>query len=373
MRRLLITLGFPPTYGGMQSYLYTRCLAAAPREIIVLAPAVDGHRAFDYSQPFEVYRWPSKLALVPGLECIVQTGLPLIYALALHRLYRFELIECGQALPLGLIAWLFKQIFGVPYLIYAYGREILRPQQYPFLRTILRIILREAALVICVSEHTRQVVLQVGVPPTRVRVLYPSVDVTRFHPNIDGSYVITQHGLRGKRILLTVSRLVERKGIDIVLYALPCIREVIPNVVYLIVGDGPDRKRLEALAQTLDVKEAVRFIGWVSDELLPAYYAACDVFILLSRSIPEIGEVEGFGIVYLEAGACGKPVIAGRSGGVMEAVQDGVNGLLVEPKDVQAVCQAVIRVLKNPALAHQLGEAGRQRAQHFGNWQILTL
>ena len=371
MHRLLITLGFPPALGGIQNYLYARCLAADPDEITVLAPAVPGCRAFDQAQAFEVRRWPIWLARVPGLRRIMQFVLPLLHALTLYQQKRFDLIECGQALPFGLIAWVFKRAFGVPYLVWIYGREILKPQQYPLLRRILRSMLQEATLIISISESTRQAAIQIGASPDRVQVIYPSVDTVRFRPDIDGSWVMARHGLRGEKVILTVCRLVPRKGIDTVIRAIPAILEAVPNAVYVIVGEGPDRRRLENLAQGLGVADCVHLVGSVDDQVLPAYYAACDVFVMVSRSIPEAGEVEGFGIVYLEAGACGKPVVAGRSGGVAEAVQDGVTGFLVEPSDVVAVGDAVICILQDPVLATSLGAAGRHRAQQPSDWDVL--
>lgn len=357
----------------MQNYLYARCLAAEPDEITVLAPAVPGYRAFDQAQAFEVRRWPTWLAQVPGLARVLQFALPLLHTLTLYRRKRFDLIECGQALPFGLIAWVFKRAFGVPYLVWIYGREILKPQQYPVMRCILRSVLQEAILVISISESTRQAAIQIGVSSGGVRVIYPPVDTHRFHPDIDGSWVIARHGLQGKKVILTVSRLVPRKGIDTVIRAIPAILEAVPNAVYVIVGEGPDRRRLESLAQGLGVADYVHFVGSVDDRVLPAYYAACDVFVMVSRSIPEAGEVEGFGIVYLEAGACGKPVVAGRSGGVAEALQDGISGLLVDPSDVSAVGDAVIRLLQDSALAVRLGAGGRHRAQRPSDWGILNL
>ncbi len=372
--RLLITLGFPPALGGMQNYLYARCLAAEPDEITVLAPAaVPGSQEFDQEQAFEIRRWSNKLAQVSGLGRVLQLVLPLLHALSLYRRQHFGLIECGQALPFGVIALLFKRVYGMPYVIWSHGREILKPQQYPILRTVLRSVLQQANLVVSNSERTRQSVIELGVLPDRVRVIYPPVDTQRFHPNIDPSPVVARHNWQGKRIILTVSRLVRRKGVDTVIRALPAILEAVPDVVYVIVGDGPDRSRLETIVQELGVVDCVCFVGAVDDEVLPAYYAACDVFIMVSRSIPEAGEVEGFGIVYLEAGACGKPVVAGRSGGVAEAVQDGVSGLLVDPSDVAAVSEAVIRVLQDPALAASLGTGGRRRAQHSPHWEALNM
>ncbi len=357
----------------MQNYLYARCVAIEPGDITVLAPAVEGYRAFDEAQTFEIRRWPNQLARVAGLGRVLQLILPLLHTLTLYRRQHFGLIECGQALPFGVIALLFKRVYSIPYVIWSHGREILKPQQYPILRGVLRAVLQEADLVVSNSERTRQSVIELGVLPDRVRVIYPPVDTQRFHPNIDPSPVVARHNWQGKRIILTVGRLVRRKGVDTVIRALPAILEAVPDMVYVIVGDGPDRRRLETVAQGLDIGDSVNFVGLVDDVILPAYYAACDVFVMVSRSIPEAGEVEGFGIVYLEAGACGKPVVAGRSGGVAEAVQDGISGLLVDPSDVVAVRDAVIRILQDPALAARLGAGGRRRAQHSPNWEALNM
>lgn len=370
-RRLLIAFGFPPALGGMQNYLYARCLTAKPDEITVLAPATEGDEAFDERQAFEVRRWFSRLDSVPGMGRLLQFILPLLYAVSLHRHNSFDMLECGQALPLGLIGWLFKRFSGTPYLVWSYGREILGPHRYPILRFLLQLIIEDADLIISVSEDTRRTLIELGASPHRVKVIYPSVDTQRFHPQVDGRSVIARHGLHDKRVILTVSRLFPRKGIDTVIQALPNVLNSVPEAVYLIVGDGPDRNRLEALARELNVADHVYFVGAVDDAILPHYYAACDVFAMVSRAIPEAGEVEGFGIVYLEAGASGKPVLAGRSGGVTEAVQDNVNGLLVDPLSVISVSDVLCDILTDPVLAARLGAGGRHRAQRRSRWELL--
>lgn len=371
-RRLLITLGFPPAPGGMQNYLHARCQAAEPDAVTVLAPAATGHRTFDRAQPFDVRRWSGRLDHVPGLRHILRLALPLLHALALYRQKRFDVLECGQALPCGLIGWLFKRAFGTPYLVWSYGRDILNPQQYPLLGVALRRVLKEADLVVSVSESTRQAVIDLGVSPDRVRVIYPSVDTARFRPDVDAGRTIARHSLEDRNVILTVSRLEPRKGVDTVIRALPAIVRAVSDVVYVVAGDGPDRGRLKAIARASGVADRVRFVGAVDAGTLPEYYAACDVFVMVSRTMPRAGEVEGFGIVYLEAGACARPVVAGRGGGVAEAVREGVNGLLVDPDDVTAVSDAVIRVLQDTALARRLGAGGRRRAQAFSSdWEVL--
>jgi phosphatidylinositol alpha-1,6-mannosyltransferase len=370
-RRLLITLGFPPAVGGMQRYLYQRCLAFERGQITVLAPEMNGWREFDAQQPFPIHRWSGFLEQVPVIKRFLQLALPFYHTLTLYHQQAFDWLECGQALPFGLIALFFQKTFSVPYLIWAYGNDILKPQRYPFLKGLLHVILSNADALVAVSQSTKRKIVQLGLDPERITVIHPSVDTRRFHPQNDSSAVMARHHLQGKRVILTIARLVERKGIDVVIGAMPRIIEAIPDVVYLVGGTGPYQVKLEGLVEELELEGRVIFAGYVSDEELPCYYCACDVFVLVSRTLEAKGEMEGFGIVYLEAGACGKPVIAGRGGGASDAVQDGVTGLLVNPSDVVKVADAIVRVLEDEELARRLGENGRKKAMQQPDWALL--
>jgi len=371
-RRLLVTLGFPPAIGGMQRYLYARCLAHADR-MVVLAPQVPGWAEFDRAQPFPVHRWPDFLGTVPGIKRACQLGFSLLEGLRLLRHYTVEMIECGQALPFGLLGLVCKRLYGLPYLVWAYGDDILKAKRHPIVLAFLHLVLREARGVATISQYTRGELMPLGVPPQRILVLAPDVDTARFHPGVDPSPVLARHGLAGRKVILTVARLMAaRKGVENVLAALPMVLQEVPEVAYLIVGEGPARGTLEALVQQQGLVNAVVFTGAVSDADLPAYYNACQVFVMPSCPLPRRGEVEGFGIVYLEAGACGKPVVAGRGGGVGEAVQDGVTGLLVDPQDVPQIAGAMVRLLQDPALAAELGRNGLVRAQTRTPWGLLN-
>jgi len=371
MRRLLITLGFPPAVGGMQRYLYQRCQAVGRGEIIVLAPQTAGWREFDAQQPFPIHRWSSFLGQVPIIKRLLQLILPLFHALSLYHRQGFDWVECGQPLPFGLIALLLKRVFGIPYLVWAYGNDVLRPQRYPFLRRLLCLVLSNADSVVAISQSTKREIVRLGLNPDRIAVIPPTVDTQRFHPQFDGSQVVIRHRLQGKRVILTVARLVERKGIDMVIKAMPKVLEAIPNVVYLVIGIGPYQGKLERLARELGLEGRVIFVGRVPDEELPYYYNICDLFVLVSRTLADKGEIEGFGIVFLEAGACGKPVIGGRGGGTSEAIEEGVTGLLVDPLDVNEIANAIIRVLQDEELARRLGENGRRRATNQPDWTLL--
>ncbi len=371
-KRLLISLTFPPDTGGMQSFAHQRCLRAGD-EPVVLAPRHTGSTEFDPIQPFPVLRWRPFCGNVPGLKRIGQLLQPVLLARRLLQQESFDAVECWQPLPIGLTAWLLKRIYRLPVIIWSHGSDLLRVQRIPGGRAVLRWTLSQADRLIANSMATQLQMERLGQDPTRIRVIHPSVNTQRFHPQIDSSAIVARHHLQRKSVILTVARLVERKGIDMVIRAMPRVLEAIPDAVYLVIGTGPYRGKLERLARESGLEGRVVFVGHVPDEELPCYYSACDLFVLLSRTLTDKGEIEGFGIVFLEAGACGKPVIAGRGGGTSEAVEDGVTGLLVDPLDVNEIAQAIVEVLQDEELARRLGENGRKRAAKQPDWDLLKL
>jgi len=374
MRRLLITLTFPPDTGGMQSFAHQRCLRAGD-EPVVLAPWHPDCATFDAAQPFPILRWRPFLGGVPSLKRIGQLLQPLLLARDLVRQGGFDAVECWQPLPLGLTAWLLKGIYRLPVMIWSHGSDLLRVQRIPGGRAVLRWTLSQADWLIANSVATRLQMERLGQDPACIRVIHPPVEHERFHHSVDPTPIRERHAIGGAPVILTVARLVEKKGVDAVLRALPSILHAVPEVRYLIVGDGPWRLQLQALARELGVAKHVLFVGAVEHDSpnLPRYYSACDLYVMPSRSLPGHGEVESFGISYLEAGACGKPVVAGRGGGVGEAVEDKVTGLLVDPLDVNAIAQAIVKVLKDEELARRLGENGRKRAAKQPDWGLLKL
>ncbi|MBC8263847.1 MAG: glycosyltransferase family 4 protein [Anaerolineales bacterium] len=397
-KRLLITLTFPPDMGGMQSFAHQRCLRAGD-EPVVFAPWHTDSAEFDAIQPFPILRWRPFLGNVPGLKRIGQLLQPLLLALRLglrrdfvelsrdaqssrsgqaRQLLQqggFDAVECWQPLPLGLTAWLLKRIYRLPVIIWSHGSDLLRVQRIPGGMAVLRWTLSQADRLIANSMATQLQMERLGQDPARIRVIHPPVEHERFHPNVDPTPIGVRHAIGGAPTILTVARLVEKKGIDMVLRALPSILCAVPEVRYLIVGDGPLRLQLQALARELGVASHVVFVGVVEHNSadLPRYYSACDVYVMPSRSVPGHGEIESFGISYLEAGACGKPVIGGKGGGTSEAIEDGVTGLLVDPLDVNEIADTIVEVLKDEELARRLGENGRKRAIRQPDWDLLKL
>ena len=262
-----------------------------------------------------------------------------------------------------------RRWFRMPLVVFAAGNEILDVIEKRWPKPLLA--LQTADRVAAVSNYTASFVQRAGVDPEKIETIYPGYDSSRFRP-LEPSLSLRRQLLKKRhqdRVILTVGNLVDRKGHDTTIRALAKLLPSIPDVTYLIVGDGPYRASLEALTSELNVQEHVIFAGRQADTDLAELYAICDLFVMPSREQLAAKDVEGFGIVYLEAAACAKPVIGGRSGGVPEAVVDGVTGLLVDPLDVEELCDAMRRLLTDHSLASRLGQQGRLRATSQFTWK----
>ncbi len=224
------------------------------------------------------------------------------------------------------------------------------------------LLINKAALILGNSRFTAERIRMRGFKGP-VEVLNPGVDPAAFHPGVDTKEVRQQYGLDGHPVLLTTARLVSKKNIAGVLNALPRVIEQIPNVLYLIAGDGEERDQLETLCDELSLRSYVRFLGYVENSRLPALYRASDLFVMPTKG------VESFGISFIEANACAKPVIAGRSVGMTDAVIDGKTGLLVDPHNIDEIASAIIRLLKDRELARRLSENGRRRVEQEFSWE----
>jgi phosphatidyl-myo-inositol dimannoside synthase len=270
-------------------------------------------------------------------------------------------------LGLHLNRWL-----NLPFVIYAHGNEILDIANATYEKP--KLSLQHAARVLANSRFTAELVTTLGVAREKVMVLHPGCNVDWFRPR-KPNMSFRQELLREHshdRVILTVGNLVARKGHDTVLAALPKIREEIPQVVYCVVGDGPYRRELDSLARRAGVLDRVIFAGHRPENELPDIYGLADIFVMASRATISSSDVEGFGMVFLEASACEKPVIAGRSGGIPDVVVDGVTGFLVDPNDPEEVARSIIRVLKSEELASELGKNGRQRVVKEFTWDCFA-
>ncbi len=281
---------------------------------------------------------------------------------------RVAMIHCGRALPEGVAAWLCRRAGGPRYACWAHGEDISTALTSRELTLLMRMVYGGAEVVFANSENTRRMLRELGIADNRLELVYPGVDTQRFRPDIDATEIRQRIAPRGDMVLLSVGRFQTRKGHDLVIQAVAHLaHQQHRSFRYVIVGDGQERARLEALVDQCGVRDYVTFIGEVPGELLPHYFAACDIFVLPNRV--EQNDVEGFGIVYLEAAASGKPAIGGRSGGVPEAVADGVTGLLVGGTDVDELAATIARLMDSEPLRRSLGDAGRARAVREFGWE----
>lgn len=239
----------------------------------------------------------------------------------------------------------------------------------PGARAALRRIARGQDVVTYLGEYTRIRLARAIDGLTDLRRLVPGVDVDQFHPGVDGGEVRRRYGLVDRPVVVCVSRLVPRKGQDMLIRALPALRARVPDVALLVVGGGPYRRQLTRLARELGVESAVTFTGSVPTEELPAHYAAGDVYAMPCRTRRGGLDVEGLGIVYLEASATGLPVIAGDSGGAPDAVRDGETGYVVNGRDVPALVERLTELLTDQGLAAKLGAAGRAWVEAEWRWE----
>lgn len=366
MRLLVVSQDFPPAIGGIQTYTWELVRRWTDRDahLVVVAPDGDGHADVDASLPAHVTRVGTRPDLLPI------TGIPAVRTFAQRM--RADVAFHAQWQTIG-ASLLSRWSTGYPRRIVcaAHGRELLfnPASDVPVLGSaydlLRRLVLRGADIFTPVSRYTAGLLEELGVPDDRITIVPNGTDPDRFQP-VDTSVLRHELDLEGQPILLTVGRLVPRKGVDTTLRALPGLLETVPETMYLVVGTGPDRERLDRLAADIGVRDHVRFAGQVPFAHLPAYYSLADAFVMPSREARP--DVEGFGLVFLEAGACGTPVVGARAGGIPDAVQDGTTGLLVPPADPKALTDALTRLLTTPGLAERLGRGGRHHAVHEASW-----
>ncbi len=370
-RLLLFTEVFPPDVGGIQHHLAGQWAALPPPTSFVIAPAGPGAEAWDREQPYRIVRTVMRGWTYPRWRPALTTLRQIV------REVQPEVLVCGKALFEGRAALRLQRDISLPFVVMTYAMELKTWLSGWKTRRDLLLVLQHAARIVVINRETRQILLDHGVPDRQIVKIFPGVDAAFFEPPanaravredlaLDGPFPGGESRRGGKRVIITVCRLVPRKGVDVLLRALPTILLKIPQVVLLVVGDGPERTALQRLAAALGLTSSVRFLGRVSRADLLKTLRLGDVFALTPREIGN--DIEGFGMAYIEAAAAGLPAVASRSGGVPEAVLDGVTGLLVPPDDPPETAQALLRLLLNGELRARLAAAARARAQNEFPW-----
>lgn len=369
-RLLVITELFLPTKGGTAVWFDEVYRRIGDRETHVVTRLVPGSAGHDAGHPNTVHRlclerspWlrPESLAMYIRL-----LGKSLQLALA----NRFDAVHAGRVLPEGLVALIVARLIRRPCVIYAHGEEITTWRQ-PAKYRVMRWVYRHANRIIANSAFTLGELLKLGVPSERIVVIHPGVDITRFRPGLPFADLHASIGLRpGERLIVSVGRLSRRKGFDQLIRALPCLAERGIVARLAIIGIGEDESYLRGLASDAKVADRVHLLGHVPTDSLPRWLNAADVFAMPNREID--GDNEGFGMVFLEAAACGKSVLAGRDGGTGGAVVDGVTGLRINGKVLDAVVAGLATLLSDVEQTASMAKAALDRVRLDSSWDAVA-
>jgi len=370
---LLLAFNFPPHGGGIARMMGEIALRYPAGSLVVSTGAYANSAASDARFPHPVDRVAIRATRLRTLNGLV---LWTARASRLARRHAPGFAWCAELKPAGYPARWLNVRRQLPYGIVVHGTELLlleeKTARSAFKRWTARQLFAGCAVVVANSRWTAErarsllAVLGCGALAGDVRVVPPGTTPSRFRPGIDPRSIRAKHGLEGGPWLLTVSRLDWHKGIDTVIKALPTVRAAVPTARYAVAGAGARRPHLERLVAELGLGEAVRFLGFVSDEDLPALYNAADLYVGASRRFDRLAE--GFGISLVEAAACGLAVVGGRSGGVPDAVREGETGILVDPDEPAAVAAGIVSLLRDEAARRRLGTAGRRAVETFYNW-----
>lgn len=370
---LLLTYDFPPLGGGIARMMGEIALRYPPGSLIVSTGRVDGSEPGDGLFPNRIDRLSYPARRLKTLQGLVLWSRRVSVLVADQQA---GFIWCGNLRPAAYPAKWAHDRSGIPYGVMVYGGDLLALRhnylESRLKRRAARSLLGSAEVIIAISRYTHDlacdVLRELGLEQrtSRVRVVPLGTDPEIFRPGLDPAPLAARHDLPKGRWLVTVARLVPHKGIDTTIKALALLAPRHSDLRYAIVGEGTYRPPLEALAAERGVGDRVHFLAGVTDAELPLIYALADIYVGVSRLTAR--DVEGFGIALLEASASGKPVVAGRSGGMPDAVRDGETGLLVDPEDETSVVRAIESLLDDPARAQALGAAGRAAAESFYNW-----
>jgi phosphatidylinositol alpha-1,6-mannosyltransferase len=371
MNILLVTQVFPPKTGGSGRWLWELYRRLGTMNVHVIAGDAPGSAEFDRRASIPIDRIALEFpnwGLWPGVPHYLRASRAIRRTIARVRP---DAIHCGKCLPEGLLAAIQKMLTGIPFLVYAHGEELTLAASSSELRLLTRRVLKASDHVLANSQHTKGLLTREwGVDDAKVSVVNPGVDTSTFVPSPPVESTRTRLGWAGRRVVLTVGALQKRKGQDMMIRALPMIRNRCPDVLYSMIGEGWERPYLEELVSRHGVGDVVQFRGTPADAELIDCYQQCDLFALPNRRVG--WDFEGFGIALIEAQACGRPVIAGNSGGAPEAVVPGASGEIVSCDEPDALAAATVSLLNAPERRASMGQCGRRWAVEHFDWEVLT-
>ena len=363
MRHLLVTNDYPPKVGGIQSYLWEIYRRLPQDKVVVYTTPHPDSESFDQKQTHKIIRSKQRV-LLPTRQVANQIR-------SLAEVENIDFIMYDPAVPIGILG----PKIGIPYGVILHGAEVTIPGRVPIARSLIANVLQHAKLVVTAGDYSTKEAIRAAKQNLPVCVIPPGVDIDRFKPLDEQARSTIRERFNFKdddEVILTLSRLVPRKGMDVLISATSELVKTRPRVHLLIAGTGRDLRRLKALAQSTNAP--VTFLGFVSDNEVAELYGIADVFGMICRVRWGGLEQEGFGIVFLEAAACGVPQIAGKSGGADEAVLEGETGFVVDnPTDSNAVKQALEKLLTDSETRQEMGRNSRARAEKEFSYDYLAI
>tara|TARA_R110001606_G_scaffold316538_2_gene463313 strand:+ start:1094 stop:2248 length:1155 start_codon:yes stop_codon:yes gene_type:complete len=372
-KTLLLSEIFPPVKGGSGRWFWEIYTRIAPTKVVIAAGQDANSDKIDRTSPLKTYRlplssWSWGLKSLTGLKYYFRA---LRATLDVVKKEDIEVIHCGRCLPEGFVAFLISKFKGIPYICYVHGEDVETAATSRELSWIVNKALSGATRLIANSQNTADILLNTWcTDPAKTLVFNPGVDASQFVPAAQSNEIKSTLGWEGKRVILTVGRLQERKGHDKLIEALPQIIQHFPNTLYAIIGNGDRKAPLEALVIKLKLEENVMFMSELDDQKMIQCYQQCDVFVLPNRSVGR--DIEGFGMVLVEAQACARPVIAGDSGGTAETMIINETGYIVDCTLTAPLAEKICLLLENEHLRDRMGAAGRKHVRQTLDWPVLS-
>lgn len=367
---LVITELFSPTKGGTAVWFDEAYRRFSSLDVEIITSDVPGSEAFDALYPHKVYRIKLKRYWWIRPESLLMYMRFMAKSISRCLAGKVTSIHAGRVLPEGLVAWVVARLFGKKVIIYSHGEEITTWRQAAKFRA-MKMAYKRADLVIANSDFTEGELIKIGVDVNRIKIINPGVDLQRYRPGIHVDELREKYSLdTNGKLLLSVGRLSRRKGFDQVIRSLGLLKSQSFNLQYAVVGIGDDYEYLKDIAEQCGVSDKVYFLGEVSADELPLWYNACDIFVMPNRVVNN--DTEGFGMVFVEAAACGKPAIAGIAGGTGSAVIDGVTGFRVDGENLEAVSGAIEKLCMNDVLLREMGRRAMQRAHDKFSWDTVA-
>ena len=409
LKLILLPNNFPPKRGGIATWMYSICRYMDADEINCFVESTEDCSNVDRQNSFNIIRvgnpgaihfqslikhlnqvirilWMNRnlmnrdLSLSSVLSwffCLMRMNFVQLKYSVLHinsiltqiNHLKGHIVLCGTVLPPGLTAYFLSIFFQIPYAVIAHGDEIIRWQKHNNYRHIAKIVFQNSSLIIANSHYTQRLLNTIDISNTKIRIVHPGVDTKAFFPRKINVGKSNPYRFRNSKIILSVGSLIPRKGHDAVIKALEHVLKNEPHAHFVIAGDGPYRADLKSMVANLGLEQHVTFTGEVEDHQLQDLLNMCSVFIMPSRHTRD--SVEGFGIVFIEANACAKPVIGGNSGGIEDAIINGHTGFVVNPCNYMEIAEKIILLLQNQKLAKKMGMNGMNRAIKYFDWPIV--